>query len=490
MKKKLLLALFIVTILSIFVSLEVFSAMKEVTFKLENIISIYKIQTVREKLGFQLRKVQDALAAKDTLYTIVEADSIVVDVEEMDKIMHSCFDCHHEPAVNDQLKQINHQMEEFKAALSRVFTIRANTPRYLQASRGAYNMGDRLLWHVDEMIAAASAKLEKRSSHTMAEVLSITKIMTISLFVLPIFLLVAGLYFMRAISRPIATLMEATTKVGAGNLDFRVTGLKDEFGKLGDSFNVMADSLANQVQIMQRAEQMTVVGQMAAGLAHEIKNPLAGIKVSMEVLKGEAYILDRDRQVLSMVIAVINRVNSLLNDLLNYARPQEPSFQSMSINGLLQQTVTSVTYSLTRPHAEDSTKQSSIRCTADLSPDLPNINGDPGLLQQIFLNLILNAIDAMPQGGTVTLSSSMAKDAGFVAVSVTDTGPGISDELREKIFIPFFSTKKKGTGLGLAICKALVEKSGGKITVNQNIAGGGASFSVFLPIADEPGAAS
>jgi len=484
-----MLALFIVTGLSIIVSLQVFSAMKEVTFKLENIISIYKIQTVREKLGFQLRKVQDSLAAKDTLYTVVEADRIVIDVEELDRIMHSCFDCHHEPKVNDQLTQINHQMEEFKSALSRVFTIRANTPRYLQAARGAYNMGDRLLWHVDEMIAAASSKLEKRSSQTMAEVLDITKIMTISLFLLPIFLLMAGLYFMRAIAKPIATLMEATTKLGEGDLGFRVEGLKDEFGKLGDSFNVMADSLANQVQIMQRAEQMTVVGQMAAGLAHEIKNPLAGIKVSMEVLKGETYILDRDRQVLSMVIAVINRVNSLINDLLNYARPQEPHFQSISINGLLQQTVTSTTYSLTRPHDENSTKQSSIRCTADLNPDLPDITGDPGLLQQIFLNLILNAIDAMPQGGDITVSSSLAKDAGFVVVNVTDTGPGISDALREKIFIPFFSTKKKGTGLGLAICKTLVEKSGGKITVNKNIEGGGASFSVFLPIADELGVA-
>lgn len=489
MKKKLFITLLIMTALSCLVSFQVFSAMQEVTFKLENIISIYKIQTLREKLGFQLRKVQDALAIKDTPYKIVEANNIISDVGEMDRIMHSCFDCHHEPEVNDQLRQVNHQMEEFKSALSRVFTLRANTPRYLQASRGAYNMGDRLLWHVDEMLAAASAKLEKRASSTMAEVLTITRIMTIALFVLPIFLLVAGLYFLGAISRPISALVEAATKFGQGNLNFRVKGLHDEFGQLGDSFNVMAGSLANQVQIMQRAEQMTVVGQMAAGLAHEIKNPLAGIKVSMEVLKKEAYIHDRDRQVLSMVVAVINRVNSLINDLLNYARPKEPEFQSIPLNDLLQETITSVTYSLTRPHAEDTPQQSSVLCHADLAPDLPNVNGDPGQLQQIFLNLIINAFDAMPQGGTATVSSSRMEGAPFVVVTVTDTGPGITDEVRQKIFMPFFSTKKKGTGLGLAICKTLAEKSGGNITVNNNVPGGGASFSVFLPIADEPVAA-
>jgi signal transduction histidine kinase len=483
MKKKLFITLLIMTALSCMVSFQVFSAMKEVTFKLENIISIYKVQTIREKLGFQLRKIQDALAIKDTPYKIIETNSLINEVEEMDSIMRSCFDCHHEPEVHDQLQQVNRHLEEFKSALSRVFTLRADTLRYLQASRGAYNMGDRLLWHVDEMLAAANAKLEKRSSATMAEVLSITKIITIALFVLPIFLLVAGLYFLGAITRPISALVDAATRFSQGDLDFRVKGLHNEFGKLGDSFNVMAGSLANQVQIMQRAEQMTVVGQMAAGLAHEIKNPLAGIKVSMEVLKKEEYLHDRDRQVLTMVVAVINRVNSLINDLLNFARPKEPQVQALPLNALLQEIIASVTCSLTRPH--DNTKQSSVQCHADLAQDLPNVSGDPGQLQQVFLNLIINAFDAMPRGGTATISSSRITDAPFVVVTITDTGPGMTDDVREKIFMPFFSTKKKGTGLGLAICKTLIEKSGGKITANKSIDGSGASFSVFLPIANE-----
>ncbi len=487
MKKKLFIALLVMASLSILVSVQVFSTMKDVTFRLENIIRFYKIQTIREKLSIQLHKVQDSLAIKDTPYKILDSDTIIKDVEEMDRIMHFCFDCHHEPDVDAELKQVDAKMGDFKTALSRIFTVRSSYSRFHAANEAAYKVSDLLLKQVDAMMVAANAKLEKRSRDTITEVLSITKVMTISLFVLPAFLLLAGFYFVRAISRPIATLMAATAKLGTGDMGVRVTGLKNEFGKLGDSFNVMAESLTNQVQIMQRAEQMTVVGQMAAGLAHEIKNPLAGIKVSMEVLRNEIYIHERDRQVLSMVIAVINRVNSLLNDLLNYARPQTPHLQSIPLNDLLQQAINSVSLSLTRPHTTETSEHPPIRCHDDLAPDLPNVSGDPGQLQQIFLNLIINAFEAMPQGGTVTISSSVEQGTALVVVTITDTGPGISDELRDKIFIPFFSTKRKGTGLGLAICKTLVEKSGGAIVANKNNADGGASISVFLPIASDQG---
>lgn len=492
MKKKLTIALLIVTALSMFVSLHVFFTMKDMTVKFHNVISIYKIHTMREKLGYQLRKVQGELLVKDTPYNPnkTKTDTIIGDMEELDRIMQSCFDCHHEPRVFDQLERISAEVHEFKAALGPVLASRTNDSRHLAPARYAYELGDRLLTQVDEMLTVASSKLEKRSKCTMAEVLDITRIMAIILFVLPLLFLAAGLYFMSAsCSIPIATLIEATEKLGQGDLSFRVKGLKDEFGRLGDSFNVMADSLANQGQVTQRAEQMNVVGQMAAGLAHEIKNPLAGIKLSMEVLKGQPYLPDQDRQALTMVIAVINRVNRLINDLLHFARPSLPCLRRIAINHLLEMTTNSARYSLARSHtATAGNGQPSYTCTTRLTPDLPEVKADPEQMQQIILNLILNAFDAMPQGGTVTVSSALAHAKGFVVVTVTDTGPGISAAIREKIFIPFFSTKKKGTGLGLAICKTLAVKNGGDLKVNDNSEGGGASFSLFLPFADEQGA--
>lgn len=488
MKKKLCIALLIGIALSIVVSFQVVAVMKGVSFKLENIISIYKIQSVREKLSFQLRKVHEEFVSINSPYKIMQTDTILTEVETMDRIMHSCFDCHHEPEVDKQLKLINHQMEMFKTALSRVFTLRANSSRYLQASRLAYNLGDRLLWQVDEMTARANAKLEKRSNAAMADVLSISKLMTIALFVLPLFLLVAGFYFLHAISKPISTLLEATSKLGQGDLTFRTKGLQDEFAKLGNSFNTMAESLANQMAVTQRAEQMTVVGQMAVGLAHEIKNPLAGIKVSMEVIKREPYILDQDRQVLAMVIAVINRINSLINDLLKFARPSEPCLQSIPINSLLEQITDSATHSLThtQPAGIEDGKPP-LTCTTVLAPDLPPVQADIGHVQQIVLNLILNAFEAMPEGGTVTISSALAARPGFIAVTISDSGPGISADVRDKIFVPFYSTKKKGTGLGLAICLSLAQKNGGTVLLHDS-ANGGASFSLYLPIAGEQGA--
>lgn len=491
MKKKLTIALLIVTALSIVVSLHVFIAMKDMTLKFHTVISIYKIHTMREKLGYQLRKVQGELVAKDTPYQLNKTNTIIGDMEELDRIMGSCFDCHHEPKVYDQLALIHTKVDEFKAALGLVLAGRVNDASHLEPARYAYDLGERLLTQVDGMLAAASSKLEKRSKCTMAEVLDITRIMALILFVLPLLFLVAGLYFMSAsCSMPIATLIEATEKLGQGDLRFRVKGLKDEFGRLGDSFNVMADSLANQVQVTQRAEQMTVVGQMAAGLAHEIKNPLTGIKLSMEVLKGQAYLPDQDRQMLTMVVAVINRVNRLINDLLHFARPSLPCLQRIAINPLLEMVTNSARYALARSHsATAGNPQPLCTCTTVLAPDLPEVQADPEQVQQIILNLILNAFDAMPQGGTVTVSSALAPVRGCVAVTITDTGSGISAAIREKIFIPFFSTKKKGTGLGLAICKTLAGKNGGDLTVNDNTEAGGASFSLFLPLADEQGGA-
>jgi len=486
MKRKLIIALLFVTALAGLVSYEIFYAMKDVTFKLGNIISIYKIQTMREKLGFQLRRVQEELVAKDTPYETIAPDTIINDVEEMSQTMHSCFGCHHEKQTDELLNRLQSEVDDFKTALSRVFTISANSARYQEAAEHAYERGEVLLLQVDEMLSAASGKIEQRSNIAMAEALDIMQLVTFTMFALPVCMLLAGLYFMRSITRPIASLIEATDKLSRGQFDYRVSGLKDEFNKLGNSFNVMADSLVNQMNVAQRAEQMTVVGQMAAGLAHEIKNPLAGIKVSMEVLKDESYIHDQDRQVLAMVITVINRIDSLINDLLNFARPSDPCLQSIAINTLLEQITSAALYSLARPHADNNDTQPSFTCHTALAPNLANVKADPGQVQQIVLNLIINAFDAMPKGGTVTVTSGLAPIAGFVTVTVTDTGPGINPAIKGKIFIPFFSSKKKGTGLGLAICKSLAEQNGGALTVNDNVAGGGASFSLFLPIADAP----
>lgn len=488
MKRKLFIALHIVTIVAVLISTQVYHAMKEVTFKLENIITIYKIQPVREKLGLQLRGIQEELLAKDTPNSTIAPQTIMADVEEMTRTMHSCFACHHQEPTAALLQTLSIEIDGFKTALGRAFANRANPPRTHEATAQTYEQGRQLLAKIDGMLAAASATMEAHSHTAMAEVKAIMRLMTLSIFALPVCLLLTGLYFMRSITRPITALLRATTELGQGRLDYRVSGLKDEFGRLGNAFNVMAESLTNQRQVTQRAEQMSVVGQMAVGLAHEIKNPLAGIKVSMEVLKGESYIHDQDRQVLAMVIAVINRINSLINDLLNFARPSAPRLQSIPVNRLLEQTIDTAMHTRARPQGAPPSTPPALTCKTELAADLPNVQADPGQVQQIVLNLLVNAFDAMPQGGCLTVASALAPERGCVAITISDSGPGVSADLRDKIFVPFFSTKRKGTGLGLAICQTLAATNGGEIRVNDPVAGNGASFTLFLPIAADQGA--
>lgn len=484
MKRKVLIALLLVTLFSIATSFYVSNAIEQVAFKFESVIMVYRIQLLREKLVFQLRKVQTQLVTKDTQFG-TDADTLTNDVMEMSTMMTGCYACHHTPEVTAQLDEITQHMEEFKRALSRAFTMSANTSRYLAEVDNAAAEGQDLLQHLDGLTSMANSKLENRTHIAMDQIYATKRFLTTLVLCLPVFIVVTGLLFLKSIAKPLSTLLHATRKLAGGDLHHRIEGLHDEFGELAASFNTMADSIADQMKNMQRAEQLSVIGQMAAGLAHEIKNPLAGIKVSMEVLAKELDIEEEDRRILSMVVLEINHINALINELLNFARPSEPHFDQVCVNTVLEQTIATVAYSAKRPAKSTAEGGKGYHCVKEFAPDLPEVKADPAQLHQIFINLILNGFEAMPRGGTVMVKSAIADRPDQLCVTISDQGPGLSDDIRERIFQPFFTTKKKGTGLGLAICKRLIEQQHGTIMANNNIAGGGASFSVLLPIAKE-----
>lgn len=230
---------------------------------------------------------------------------------------------------------------------------------------------------------------------------------------------------------------------------------------------------------LQRANQFALVGQMAAGLAHEIKNPLAGVKVSLDVLADELKetMKEEDKDLFSRIISEITRMERLLKSLLNYARPPQPQFDKIDINRLLEKSIKNV---------EVTTGNGSgrrIEFINQLEPDLQPIEADPAQLQQVFLNIYLNAIDAMEESGTITTETSTPGE-NQVRVAISDTGTGMSPEAVDKIFSPFFTTKSKGTGLGLSICRRLVEQHGGKIEVESRD-GEGTSFICYFPFAQK-----
>jgi len=225
-------------------------------------------------------------------------------------------------------------------------------------------------------------------------------------------------------------------------------------------------------EALQRTEQIKVCGEMAVGMAHEIKNPLAGIKVSIEVLLEELNLADSDRDVLVKVISEIKRLELLIKSLLNFAKPPKPQFSLVDVRGILD-TVTS--FSLKTPSF------SPIMVLKDYEEHLPRIMADPMHLQQVFMNLILNAVEAMPGGGTLTLKTCLDKSSHELRIMISDTGKGIEDDEKGKIFQPFFTTKSKGTGLGLAITKRLIEQHGGDIVAENNNPTG-TTFRISFPL--------
>jgi two-component system sensor histidine kinase AtoS len=226
-----------------------------------------------------------------------------------------------------------------------------------------------------------------------------------------------------------------------------------------------------------RTEQMVVCGEVTTGLAHEIKNPLAGIKASIELFSAVSTLSAEEKNILQKIVGEIKRIESLLKGILNFAKPPKPDFISVNVNNILE---TALTFSL-KPASSQQSSETTIQIVKDLDGNLPEIVADPMQLSQIFLNLFLNAAEAMKDGGILTVKTSYNTAQNSILITISDTGKGIEKDLVDQIFHPFFTTKTKGTGLGLAITKRLIEQHNGLLTFENNPAGG-ATFMISLPV--------
>jgi signal transduction histidine kinase len=278
--------------------------------------------------------------------------------------------------------------------------------------------------------------------------------------------------------RPVARLAQAVRRTADGDLDVRVpVEREDELGRLAKDFNAMAEKLRGaqeQVQQshhenMERAERMASLGELAASLAHEVRNPLGGLSGAVQVLAEHFADDPKHREVVEEMGSLIQRLDKAVNDLLSFARPSRPSLKLLDLNVSVGEVV-----SLMRKHAA----RSKVEVVFHPCTDHGYVFADGDQVRHVWVNLILNAYQAMPAGGTLDVRVAVAGDG--VQVSFLDTGTGIPEDLREKIFRPFFTTKHTGTGLGLAICDRIVRDHGGDIEVVSS-PGEGTCFTVTLP---------
>jgi signal transduction histidine kinase len=290
------------------------------------------------------------------------------------------------------------------------------------------------------------------------------------------------LLIVRTLSRPLQRITLAAVQVTEGEygteIDLRKSN--DEIGLLAESFNEMSRKMASDIKQLQnlneqliRTEKLAAMGTLAAGVAHEVNNPLASISSLIQMMQSKQDLDEKTRENLKLISEQINRITRVTKDMMDFARVRPAAKSLIDLNETIRTSLRLASF--------DKSFQK-LKQKNDLAENLPKIYADADQLQQVFLNLFLNARDAMPAGGEISVKTLQNND-GEVQVEIADSGTGVNEKEIKKIFDPFYTTKSagKGTGLGLAVCYGIVTAHGGKIEVAANDGCGGAVFLISLP---------
>jgi signal transduction histidine kinase len=285
-----------------------------------------------------------------------------------------------------------------------------------------------------------------------------------------------SIWFAARVTKPVVSLAEAARRVAAGDLYAKVeVESSDELGELAASFNRMTEDLLQQKERTLQAERVAAWRELARRLAHELKNPLFPLQVTVENLvraKDKAPELFEEvfREGTSTLLAEVNNLKTIIGRFSEFAKMPQPQRKPTQLN--------EVVGSVLRVFHAQLQEKSPITVCTELEAELPMISADPDLLHRALSNLVLNAIDALPQGGKITVRTQSAGDR--VELSVSDTGLGLTQEECARLFTPYYTTKQHGTGLGLAIVQSVVSDHGGKISV-ESTQEKGTTFRIELP---------
>ncbi|UFJ41104.1 HAMP domain-containing protein [Brevibacillus humidisoli] len=311
-----------------------------------------------------------------------------------------------------------------------------------------------------------------RLSYIAEPLIDIQKNTLLVMIVAAIVAVQCTIFLSHHLSRPLKNLAAFCQRLGKDEVpeetDLALTR-DDEIGVLAHAIKEMLDNMEEKKLLekrMERMERLASMGQMASGIAHEIRNPLAGIKTTTQVLASRLELDEKNQALFQGVTGEIDRVNRIITNLLNLARPRDPQTRTISVHDVVNQTLVLL---------EKENKEKNIWFHNRISSELHYLV-DPDHFKQIIINLSLNAINAMPAGGAITFSSGLNGE-----LFIQDEGTGIAKEEFEKIFEPFYTTTSTGTGLGLTMVHQLVLQNNGEITI-QSEQGKGTVFTLYFPV--------
>ena len=329
----------------------------------------------------------------------------------------------------------------------------------------------------------------ERSKQLTRQVESAVSLVLLIAFILSM-VLFRSLY--RAVMNPLETLRLGAVEFGKGHWDHRIDlSSKNEFGSLAESFNTMAENVKQLQMQAVHMDRMSAVGQLAGGVAHEINNPLTAVLGQAQILMARLGEKDAAYPLIAKIEQAALRCKKIVRGLLDFSRPSQTAFENVNIQSILDATL---------ELCEADLKRGRVTVERRMDKMLPAVEGNASELQQIFLNLVNNAIQAMPKGGTLTVDAKINNDlvtlaartkggparkvAGpWLEISFKDSGIGISKEHLGRVFEPFFTTKEigKGTGLGLAVSMGIIQKHNGDLRVDSAGANRGSTFYLILP---------
>ncbi len=432
--------------------------------------SVYRIiNTIGRQEGIQKVRIFNKEGA-----VIFSTDPL--DVGKMvDKKAEACYACHAADRPLERLP-ISRTTRIFPASTSGrtlgIINPIYNEPSCWQSECHAHPPDQKVLGVLDISMSLAEVDRATRASQMQVPVFAIIAIAAVSLM---IYLLIKGI-----VLEPLSRMVAAMHKVAAGDLNSTISiDQSDEIGELAGSFNSMTRQLSEAQRQLFQSDKLASVGRLAAGVAHEINNPLTG------VLTYSSYLLNRLKENpemkddLEVIVRETKRCREIVKGLLDFARQSTPEKQPRDVNEIVGRAVRIL---------QNQFAMREIALEQHLDPNLPPVSADINQMQQVLVNLLMNADDAIAEKGgrvTITTAPTLVADGGvgdYVRIEVRDTGCGIPADNLSKIFDPFFTTKgQKGNGLGLAMVWGIIEKHDGRITVESEV-GKGTVFTILLPV--------
>ncbi|MFH1723314.1 MAG: ATP-binding protein [Elusimicrobiota bacterium] len=352
-------------------------------------------------------------------------------------------------------------------------------PRSEKAGRGGREAVEvELRRHGAEMISVA-AQLLDRERQRVERMLRVSKQVPLGFILLLLALVLYTTHFLtQQMLKPLNRFVSYTDRIARGDSSpiLPAKRYRDEFSDLAMAINLMLDRLKEREEQLLQSRKMAAVGNLTSGIAHELNNPLNNIGLTVEALldEGEDMPPEKRMKLLRDISIQTERAGGTVRNLLDFTRMERPAFVPLKPLEILSTTLRLVMHEI---------ELNDIVLKDEVGEDLPAVRGDFSQLQQVFLNLFLNSIQAMPKGGTLEVRA--CRDGERLRVDVADTGPGIPKSNLPYIFDPYFTTKEqgKGTGLGLSVSFSIIKKHEGSITVESRV-NEGTTFSVYLPLAD------